>query len=151
MTSNFNSGTVTVNGKKVEGTFPLLVRLNLGENTIAYSTPPFRDQTCHVTLLAQPDAQSGSRVRTVEEKCGVGVQQPPPILNGVAVKNGALVFGVTGDDLPADLRSAAENALWAKLATSRTFQLPAGDYYATGVDALVISRARAPPSRCGRP
>jgi hypothetical protein len=135
VTSNFNSGTVTVNGKKVEGSFPLLVRLNPGENTIIFSAPPFRDQTCRVTLLPQPDAQSGSRVRAVEEKCGVSVQEPPLTLNGVAVKNGALVFGMTGDDLPADVRNAAENALWAKLANSRTFQVPAGDYYATGVDA----------------
>jgi hypothetical protein len=83
-------------------------------------------------------------VRAVEEKCGVSVQQPPLTLNGVAVKNGVLVFGMTGDDLPADVRNTAENALWAKLASSRTFQAPARDYYATGVDASgQIRSARA--------
>ncbi len=144
VTSNFNSGTVTVNGKKVEGTFPLLVRLKPGDNTISYSAPPFRDQTCRVTLLSQPDAQSGSRVRSVDEKCSTGAQEPPIRFQGVAVSNGFLYFQMTGDDLPTDLRNAAENALWAKLATSRTFPVPAGDYYATGTTTTGrITSARA--------
>jgi hypothetical protein len=135
VTSNFNIGAVILNGKKVAGAFPLLMRLNPGENTITFSAPPFRDQTCRVTLLAQADPQTGSRVRAAEEKCGVSVRQPPLTLDGVAVKNGALVFSMTGDDLPADVRNTAENVLWTKLTTSRSFQVPAGDYYATGVDA----------------
>ncbi|HEX3269906.1 MAG TPA: hypothetical protein VHR15_04595 [Ktedonobacterales bacterium] len=144
VTSNFNSGTVTVNGKKVEGTIPLLVRLNPGDNTITYSAPPFHDRTCQVTLSSQPDANSGSRARSVGEKCFTGAQEPPLFLNGVAVKNGFLYFQMTGDDLPTDLRNAAENALWAKLATSRTLQVPAGDYYATGTSATGrITSARA--------
>ncbi len=62
----------------------------------------------------------------------------------MAVSNGFLYFQMTGDDLPTDLRNAAENALWAKLATSRTFPVPAGDYYTTGTTTTGrITSARA--------
>ena len=95
---------------------------------------------------------SGHAVRSVGEKCSTGAQEPPIRFQGVAVSNGFLYFQMTGDDLPTDLRNTAENALWAKLATSRTFPVPAGDYYATGPPPPQgASPAPAPPSRCRRP
>jgi hypothetical protein len=136
VTSNANFGSVTLNGKAVSGAFPLLVRLNPGENTITFSAPPFRDRTCHVTLLPQPDTRTGQRVQSTTDGCSIYNynQQPPQSLNGIAVNNGALVFSLTGADLPDAARNAAESALWAKLASPPTFQIPAGDYYTTGVE-----------------
>ena len=132
MTSNFNSGTVTLNGKKLAGTVPLLVRLNPGENTITFSAPPFHDQTCRVTLLAQPDPNSGQRTQAAGDNCAINTQEPAIRFQGIAVPNGYLGFQLTGADLPNDLRNAAENALWLKLANLPALQVPAGDYYATG-------------------
>jgi hypothetical protein len=144
VTSNYNSGTVTVNGKKVAGAFPLLVRLNPGDNTITLSAPPFHDKTCRVTLLAQADPKSGQRAQATGGGCSVNTQEPPMRFQGIAVPNGYLVFEMIGADLPSDLRNAAENALWAKLASSRTFRVPAGDYYATGTTTTGrITSARA--------
>jgi hypothetical protein len=144
VTSNFTSGTVSVNGKKLTGTVPLLVRLNPGENTITYSAPPFHDRTCSVTLLPQPDPRSGQRAQGIGDGCGIGNQEPAITFQGVLVSNGYLVFGLTGADLPNDLRNAAESALWLKLTNLSALQVPAGDYYATGAtSAGRITSARA--------
>jgi hypothetical protein len=152
VTSNANFGSVTLNGKAVSGAFPLLVRLNPGENTITYAAPPFRDQTCLVTLLTQADVRSGQRVQPAGARCVTGNQEPPLALNGIAVKNGYLNFSLTGADLPDAARSAAESALWAKLASPPTFQIPAGDYYATGVETSGrIRSARAAVSLLAAP
>jgi hypothetical protein len=63
---------------------------------------------------------------------------------GMPVSNGYLVFGMTGADLPNDLRNAAESALWLKLANLPALQVPAGDYYATGTTTTGrITSARA--------
>lgn len=132
VTSNFNSGTVTLNGKKLAGTVPLLVRLNLGENTITFSAPPFHDKTCRVTLLAQADPNSGQRTQAAGANCAINTQEPAIRFQGIAVPNGYLGFQLTGADLPNDLRNTAENALWLKLGNLPALQVPAGDYYATG-------------------
>jgi hypothetical protein len=144
VTSNFNAGTVTVNGKKVAGTVPLLVRLNLGENTIAFSAPPFHDKTCRVTLLPQADPQSGQRAQAAGDNCSINTQEPAIRFQGIAVPNGYLDFQLTGADLPNDLRNAAESALWLKLANLPSMQVPAGEYYATGTTTTGrIASARA--------
>ncbi|HEY7020402.1 MAG TPA: hypothetical protein VH349_04740 [Ktedonobacterales bacterium] len=132
VTSNFNSGAVTLNGKKLAGTVPLLVRLNPGENTITFSAPPFHDRTCRVTLLAQADPRSGQRTQAAGDNCAINIQEPAIRFQGIAVPNGYLGFQLTGADLPDDLRNAAESALWLKLANLPALQVPAGDYYATG-------------------
>jgi hypothetical protein len=152
VTSNVNFGSVTLNGKAVPGAFPLLVRLNPGENTITYSAPPFRDQTCRVTLLPQADASTGQRVQAVDDGCAVNTQEPALSLNGVVVSNGYLNFERTGADLPEAARNAAESAVWAKLDRLPGVQVPTGDYYATGVDASGrIRSARAAISLLATP
>jgi hypothetical protein len=147
VTSNFHSGAVTLNGKKLAGTIPLLVRLNPGDNTITFSAPPFHDRTCHVTLSPQLDSRSGQRAQGLGEGCDVRSQEPPIRFQGIAVSNGYLSFAMTGADLLADLRNAAENALWLKLANLPALQVPAGDYYATGTTTtgrITSARAAAP-------
>jgi hypothetical protein len=144
VTSNFNSGTVTVNGKKLAGTMPLLVRLNPGDNTITFSAPPFQDQTCRVTLLAQPNLGNGQRTQAAGDNCSINTQEPAIRFQGLAVPNGYLSFQLTGADLPNDLNNAAESALWLKLANLPALQVPAGDYYATGTTTTGrITSARA--------
>src|SRR5262249_25511414 len=128
----FNSGTVTLNGKKLAGTIPLLVRLNPGENAVTFSAPPFHDKTCQVTLLPQADPRTDQRAQTAGDGCSIGNQEPPITFQGVTVSNCYRVSGMIGADLPSDLRNAAESALWLKLANLPALQVPAGDYYATG-------------------
>jgi hypothetical protein len=147
VTSNFNSGTITLNGKKLAGTFPLLVRFNPGDNTITYSAPPFHDRTCRVTLLAQPNPGSGQRTQAAGDNCTINTQEPAIRFQGIAVPNGYLGFQLTGADLPNDLRNAAESALWLKLANLPALQVPAGDYYATGTTTtgrIISVRAAVP-------
>jgi hypothetical protein len=97
-----------------------------------------------VTLLDQPDPKSGQRAAAVGDGCGVGNQEPLITFQGMTVSNGYLVFGMTGADLPNDLRNAAENALWLKLTNLPALQVPAGDYYATGTTTTGrITSARA--------
>ena len=144
VTSNFNSGSVILNGKKLAGAIPLLVRLNPGENTITFSAPPFHDQTCRVTLLALADPRSGQRAQTSGDNCSINTQEPSIRFQGIAVPNGYLYFQLTGAALPNDLRNAAESALWLKLANLPALQVPAGDYYATGTTTTGrITSARA--------
>jgi hypothetical protein len=147
VTSNVTFGTVTLNGKKLDGTVPLLVRLDRGESALTFSAPPFRDQTCRVTMLPQPDAKTAQRVQAVGDGCSVGGQEPSLTLNGVVVSNGYLVFERAGADLPADQRNAAVNALWLKLANLPALQVPTGDYYATGTTStghIISARAAVP-------
>jgi hypothetical protein len=147
VTSNFISGTVTVNGKKLAGTVPLLVRLNPGKNTITFSAPPFQDRICRVTLLAQADPRSGQPVQAAGDNCSINTQEPAIRFQGIAVPNGYLGFQLTGADLPDALRNAAESALWLKLATLPALQVPAGDYYATGTTTtgrIISVRAAVP-------
>jgi hypothetical protein len=149
VTSNFNSGSVSLNGKKVDGALPVLLRLKPGENTITYSAPPFRDRTCRVTLLPQQNVGIGQRVQTTSDGCGMfGYDQQPPLsLSGVTVRNGALTLPLTGADLPDAARNSAESALTAKLGNLSRLPVPAGDYYATGVTTsgrIISARAAMP-------
>ncbi len=149
VTSNFNAGSVSLNGKKIDGALPVLVRLKPGENTITYSAPPFRDRTCRVILLPQQDVGIGQRVQTTSDGCGTfGYDQRPPLsLDGVTVKNGALTLPLTGADLPDATRAAAESALTAKLGNLSSLPVPAGDYYAIGVTTsgrIISARATLP-------
>ncbi len=144
VTSNATFGTVTLNGKKVAGTIPLLVRLAPGDNTITLSAPPFHERTCHVAYFAQANIAGGQRIEVSSNGCSSGDLDPTTSFNGKSVRNGYVALELTGADLPDDLRSAAENALWAKLAILAGWQVPAGDYYATGVTTSGrITTARA--------
>lgn len=123
--SNVNYGTLTLNGKRISGTLPLVVKPHPGENTLTFSAPPFNPHTCR---LHWPDIQD-----IVTEGCDRGSSTGATIQGQTLGEIQFIQLDLSGDDLPPDLQTAALGALTQALDGVRfKTTVPAGDYIATG-------------------
>ncbi len=125
LVSNVSFGTVTLNGKPLPGSPPLVLPVRTGENAVTFAAPPFLSRSCHLTWgasgLVNGDCPAEGRDRAVT-------------INGrVVVPSAIIAFGLSGGDLPVNLyasaRAVAEEAL-NKIHDGAN--VPPGQYIATG-------------------
>jgi hypothetical protein len=141
--SSVNFGTVTVNGQRLKGAPPLVTRaIHQGNNVVTLNAPPFRSRTCH---FLYPNDQPSS-----EPGCsGDSISGSPMDVNGVSVTASTILsVDLSSTDLPPDLAASAYSAgVQAASAIRPHAVVPAGQYYATGLDAQghITSRRAAAP------
>jgi hypothetical protein len=133
-------GTLTVNGRHLPGPPPQTVTLSaFRDNVIALDAPPFAPVTCHVVVvpLTEHGTPAPEAVTTGNECEGWQGQEAA-----------AVGFNLTGDELPAAQRAAVRQAITVTLAAQEVqATVPAGEYYAAGVDPqgrVVALQANAP-------
>lgn len=139
--SNVNYGTLTLNGKRISGALPLIVKPRPGANTLTLSAPPFYPHTCRLRWPAGPQDVSTSG-------CDRGAASGAIIQGQTLGEIQTIQLTLSGDDLPPDLQSAALGALTHALGGVHfKTTVPAGDYIATGHnDQGRITSVRAPTS-----
>jgi hypothetical protein len=126
--SNVNYGTLTLNGKPVSGSPPLIVKPRPGDNTLTLSAPPFNPHTCRLRWPAGPRDVSISG-------CDRGSASGAVIRGQTLGEIQFIQLTLSGDDLPPDLQAAALSALTHALSSVHfKTTVPAGDYIATGRD-----------------
>jgi len=125
--SNINYGTLTLNGKRISGALPLIVKPRPGANTLTLTAPPFNPRTCR---MQWPDPQGSST-----SGCDRGSASGAVIQGQTLGEIQTIQLDLNGDDLPLDLQTAALDALTQALDGVRfKTTVPAGDYIATGRD-----------------
>jgi hypothetical protein len=134
--SNVTYGTLILNGRKLAFTPAMTVTLPPGDNVLALLAPPFLQRPCHVLVnLAPQDSRS---------LCDVSSESVPRFGDRSVV-----YLPFTADDLPPDLRADALAAVATALAdtTVSSSSVPAGQYFATGVDAQGTIHSRRATER----
>src|SRR5690348_10298836 len=122
--SNVNYGTLTLNGKRISGALPLIVKPRPGANTLTLSAPPFNPHTCRVQWPDQAVSISG---------CDRGSSTGATLQGQTLGEIQTIQLTLSGDDMPPDLQSAALGALTHALGGVHfKTTVPAGDYIATG-------------------
>lgn len=124
--SNVNYGTLTLNGKRISGALPLIVKPHPGTNTLTFSVPPFNPRTCR---LQWPDPREST------EACDISTVTGATLQGQTLGEIHTIQLDLSGDDLPPDLQTAALDALTQAMDGVRfKTTVPAGDYIATGRD-----------------
>ena len=148
ITANISSwvATVTVNGRKLTGSLPLLT-INVfheGANVVTLSAPPFHLHSCSVDLSSSGQTSGSSG-------CNVGSGSTTYHVNGVDVTPVFSVeFAFDSTDLPSDLAASAYHTAAQAIAAAQLHTVvPSGQYYATGLDSKghLITRQAATPLR----
>jgi hypothetical protein len=138
--SNVSYGRVTLNGRQLSGSWPLVSTFRTGMNVLTLSAAPFALQTCRVTWPAA-QVRSGA--------CETDRSGLTYTINGRVVKSVLVVtVEVTMDALPAGLQASAQAAVAQSISAVRLpTTVPAGQYIATGRDRtgrIAVQRAAAP-------
>jgi hypothetical protein len=138
--SNVSYGRITLNGRQVSGSPPLVATFRTGANALTLSAPPFAPQSCRITW---PGAQVQSG------KCDTDRSGLTYTVNGQPVKSVLVVtINLTQDALPADLQASALAAVTQGISAIRLpTTVPAGQYIAMGRDGtgrILIQRAAGP-------
>lgn len=138
--SNVSYGRITLNGRQLSGSPPLVATFRTGTNALTLSAPPFLPQTCRIMW-------PGAQVRSGE--CDTDRSGLTYIINGQSVKSVLVVtIEVTQDALPADLQASALAAVTQGISAVRLpTTVPAGQYIATGRDRtgqITVLRSAAP-------
>jgi hypothetical protein len=138
--SNVSYGRITLNGRQLSGSPPLVATFRAGANALTLSAPPFLPQTCHITW-------PGAQVRSGE--CDTDRSGLTYTINGQLVRSVLVVsIDVTRDSLPAYLQASALAAVTQGISAIRLpTTVPAGQYIATGRDRtgrITVQRADAP-------
>lgn len=128
---NVRSTAVAVAGQAQKGTLPLSVTLRRGRNAITFSAPPFRTLNCQITL-PQINKQGDCSFSVAEGQSATYT----------------VIFQVGPSDLDGALLEQATDTVSSALRPAElAATLPAGEYYATGLDAdgrIVAARAVSP-------
>jgi hypothetical protein len=127
--SNVNFGTLTVNGHALKGPPPVVTRLfHDGENAVTLSAPPFQPQTCSMWWV-------GGQVTSGAGTCFFGTGSTYRIAGALVTPDFDVTLPVDGSDLPPDLLASAARVVAQALGTVQLrTTVPAGQYYATGLD-----------------
>ena len=134
LVSNVTFGTITVNGKRLKGSPPLLVTLRNGLNTITLTAPPFRSKTC---TLAWPGQQPTGT------DCGAGMGEQVVIGGRTLTPFLTLEVDLSAADLPPSLAQSAQAAVAAALSgVVLHTTVPRGDYFALKEDASGVPLAQ---------
>jgi hypothetical protein len=133
--SNVSFGTVTLNGRRLHGPPPIsLARLAPGTNTLTLDASPFPKVTC--TIFAIGASTGGGSAYQATSPCYI------------SGRNDGMDIGIdeSGADLPLAVAARALDTLRALAGqvTPEFATVPAGEYYATGLDASgAVTYARA--------
>jgi hypothetical protein len=115
--SDVSFGVLTLNGRQLAASPPVVTAFRRGMNTFVLTAPPFLPRTCQVSW---PAVQ-------IKGLCVVLSDQ-----SYVAVVD----FGLSGEDLPPDVRTRTLDSINTALrALPLGATVPAGEYVATGLDA----------------
>lgn len=123
--SNVSTGTVTLNGKQLTGSPPLITTFRRGVNTITLSVPPFAARTCHITW---PSRQNDGNC-DLQPSSGV----PQSVDGQIVSPTLLLILPLDLQALPASIQTqalAAADHTHASIAPRIT--VPVGEYIATG-------------------
>jgi hypothetical protein len=139
--SNVTLGTVTVNGHVLAGAPPLLVpRLfHAGTNIVTFAAPPFALHTCRIGWVAtQVVGDPG---------CAIGTGRPYRIAGALVTPIFYVTVLLDSSDLPTDRAHSAYALVTQTIAAVQLHtEVPAGHYYATGLDTQghVLARRATP-------
>ncbi len=143
--SNASYGTVTLNGKKLAGSPPLVVTLSQGINYLTIDAPPFRPVSCqiewpptfHQDTCKGPEGGSPFNLDTHPTTYTFqGKNITPKVVIGLPLLL---------EHLPTNLQSNALAAIKQSLdqeASALQSPVPIGQYFATGLDAQGLPVAR---------
>jgi hypothetical protein len=141
--SSVNFGTVTVNDQTLKGSPPLVAHaIHQGDNVVTLNAPPFRSRTCHFLYPSdQPSSKPGCS--------GGSISGSPMDVNGVSVTASTILsVDLSSTDLPPDLAASAAGVVTQAIAAVQLRTVvPAGQYYATGIDSQghIAARRAATP------
>jgi hypothetical protein len=143
--SNVSYGTVTLNGTPLAGPPPVVVTFRRGVNTLTQTAPPLRPLTCE---LQWPSF--GYQNQCAVERELSGLAGPAHVAGRPVTPVAVVSLQFSGDDMPAEVQArtlANINATLHSVTVETT--VPAGDYIATGQDALgrITSLRAAAPMR----
>jgi hypothetical protein len=136
--SNVNYGTITINGKQQPGQVPMVISLHSNTSytlDITLNAPPFLPRSCHVQLSEDGFAHSDT------PHCNTSTATPDESLNAPTINGGKVLpafevdFPLTLNDLPSDQQSQVTRLLTQTLTNQQEIPVPAGSYFAVGVDA----------------
>src|SRR5215469_4003411 len=144
--SNTTWGTLSVNGRRLAGPPPQTVTLHGAGNAITLDAPPFAPVTCQVNVEPLSEGGPPAAPSTSVPEC---TTLPSSSFPGASTPGQFIIeFNLSGGGLPSEQRIAARQAIARSLmAQELQATVPAGEYYAAGVDpqGRVISRQATAP------
>lgn len=144
--SNTTWGTLSVNGRRLPGPPPQIVTLHSADNVITLDAPPFAPVTCHVDVESSSEGGPPVAISTSVPACTSGPSNLFP--SASTLGHSIIGFNLSDGGLPSEQRIAAQQAIARSLmAQELQATVPAGEYYAAGVDpqGRVIGRQASAP------
>lgn len=142
LVSNSSFGTLTLNGRQLEGPPPQAVALRNGTNAIELAAPPFATRHCSITWPA---------LAVLGGRCTVGVSYVPQQINPALDVEYLITLDFDGRDLPPDAAASARAALDAGIGAARLqTTVPSGQRIAVGwtpQTGAIASRSVAQPAQ----
>ncbi len=126
--SNVSYGAVTLNGRRMAGSPPLVLPLADGWNRLSYAAAPFTAQTCRVQWSEQGWVNGDCLATGPEYAASI-------VVNGLVVRPSlVIVFRLAGGDLAPALYATARALMASQLAAVSGFAraVPAGEPIAVG-------------------